>query len=123
MVRTRPVARTFRRGLTWVSDVYVYMHKHWGSGHAPPEKLDALRLLLRPLWEQKQSRSSYTWFAQYCVQFLAVRAYAFASQLTSNFCDWQNCRWGDITRKTTDELASAGLNSDLFTHVFMRVLA
>ena len=24
----RPVARIFRRGVTWMCDVYVYMHKH-----------------------------------------------------------------------------------------------
>ena len=37
-----PVARICRRGVTWVSDVHVYMLKHtrlWGVwGHAPPGK-------------------------------------------------------------------------------------
>ena len=41
-IHIRPVARIFRRGVTWASNVYVCMHKHgrvvtrgiWG--HAPP---------------------------------------------------------------------------------------
>ena len=37
----RPVARTFRTGVTWMSDVYVCMHKHarlGGSGGMLPHE-------------------------------------------------------------------------------------
>ena len=70
-------------GVTWVSDVYVYMHKHarlGGSGGMPPQeiilKLDALRLLLRPFWGRSRAIVA-AWVAEYCIQSLAVHAYAF----------------------------------------------
>ena len=51
----RPVARTFRRGATRMSDVDVCQGV-WG--HAPPgnaQKLDGLRLLLRPFWDRSRA--------------------------------------------------------------------
>ena len=44
-VQYSPIAKTFGRGVTWMSDVYVYMHKHAPTGNLL--KLDTLRLLLR----------------------------------------------------------------------------
>ena len=38
----RPIARIFRRGVTWMYDVYVYMHKHerlGGSGGMLPQEI------------------------------------------------------------------------------------
>ena len=61
-----------------MSDVYVYMHKHarlGGSGGMLPQEILEIRcseIASEATLEQKQSRSSYTWFAQYCIQFLAV---------------------------------------------------
>ena len=76
---TRPVARICRRGVTWMLDVYVHIHKHarlGGSGGMSPQKIFEIRcseIASEATLGQKQSRSSrYTWFAQYCIQFLVV---------------------------------------------------
>ena len=34
--------------------------------HAPPEKLDALGLLLRPFWDKSRAVAA-VWFAEYCI--------------------------------------------------------
>ena len=73
----RPVARTFRRGDTFVSDASVCMHKHARLWHAllgKFQKWDALRLLLRPFWDRSKAVVA-TWLAAYCIQFLAVHVY------------------------------------------------
>ena len=69
MVVNRPIARIFRKGVTWVSDVQVWMHKHARlggcGGMLPPEiyqKLDALRLLLMPFWDRSRDILA-TWHA------------------------------------------------------------
>ena len=36
-----------------------------------PQKLDALRLLLRPFWDRNTAIIA-TWLAEYCTRFLAV---------------------------------------------------
>ena len=39
---SRPIARTYRRGVTWMSDMYVHMHKDarlGGLGACSPRKL------------------------------------------------------------------------------------
>ena len=61
IIFNRPIARVFRREVTWVSDVHVWMYKHARLGGCrgmfPLEiyqKLDALRLLLRPFWDRSR---------------------------------------------------------------------
>ena len=73
----RPVARTFGRGVTFVSDASVCMHKHARLWHAllgKFQKWDALRLLLRPFWDRSKAVVA-TWLTTYCIQFLAVHVY------------------------------------------------
>ena len=58
-IDSRPVASAFRSGVTLVSNVYGYMHKHARLGGSracmlPREILDALRLLLRPRWDRSR---------------------------------------------------------------------
>ena len=86
--------------------MHVCMHKHpsvqhysgiWG--HAPPgnfQKLDSLRLLLRPFWDRSRAILA-TWLVEYCIQFLAVHDMHLLTQLTSDCHDrgLQNSRWGD----------------------------
>ena len=58
----RPVARIFRRGVTWMSVVYVYIHKHAGLGACSPRKLLEVKCSDIASWVirgQKQSRNSY----------------------------------------------------------------
>ena len=76
-----------------MSDVYGCMHKHarlggpcktrgvWG--HAPPGKLDVLRLLLRPFWDRNRAIVA-TWLAEYCMQFW-LSTYAFAKPADLEF--------------------------------------
>ena len=55
--------------------MYAWAWKTRGIwGHAPLGdllKLDALRLLLRPLWDKRRAVAA-AWFAEYCIQILAV---------------------------------------------------
>ena len=75
-----------------MSDVYVYMHKHarlGGSrGMLPQEifrKIRCSEIASEDILGQSQGRSSYTWLAEYCIQFLAAMHNAFVCQLTLNF--------------------------------------
>ena len=56
-------SQDFWRGVTWLSDVYVRMYKQAST----QEK----RLLLRTFWDRSRIVVP-TWFAEYCIQFLAV---------------------------------------------------
>ena len=59
------MGRIFRRGITCVSDVNVYMHNHarlGGLGAWSPRKIFEIRcskIASEAILEQKQSRSSY----------------------------------------------------------------
>ena len=60
----RPVARIFRRAVTCVSDVNVYMHKHarlGGSGGMLPKKnfIRCSEIASEAILGQQQSRCSY----------------------------------------------------------------
>ena len=46
--KIRPVARSFRRGVTWMSNLHKHKRLGGSGGMLPQEMLDALRLLLRP---------------------------------------------------------------------------
>ena len=99
----RPVARIFRSGVTWVSDVHVCMHAQacktrWIWGHAPTGKIRCLKL---PFLDRSRPALA-TWLIGYCIQFwFWLSIYAIAKrQLTSNFhdrkyCGSKNSRWGD----------------------------
>ena len=86
----RPVARIFRRGVTWVSDVYVCMHKHarlGGSGGMLPHENFRMRcseIASEAILGQKQSRSSYMARGVLHQIFGCPRMHLL-SQLTSNF--------------------------------------
>ena len=49
----------------------------WVWGDVPPgnQKLDALRLLLRPFWGRSRAAVA-TWLTEYCIQVLTVYAFA-----------------------------------------------
>ena len=71
----------------------------------PQDKLNDLRLLLRPFWDTSRAVAA-TWLMQSISSNFWLSMYAFAKQLTSKFHKrrylvWQNSRWGDITRRTT----------------------
>ena len=62
MLGARPIARIFRREITWVSDVYVCMHKHvrlGGSGGMLPQEIivDVLHEIasVRPFWDRSRA--------------------------------------------------------------------
>ena len=63
--KCRPIARIIRRGATWVSDVYVCMHKHarlGGLGAYSPRKFLGIRcseIASEAILGQKQNCSSY----------------------------------------------------------------
>ena len=63
--KCRPIARMFGRGVTSISDV----HEHTKIGKI--DKLDALRLLLRPFWDRSRAIVA-TQSAEYCIQFSPV---------------------------------------------------
>ena len=68
-VETRPVARIFRRGVTWMCNLYKHTRFGGSGGMLPQEiflKLDALRLLLRPFWDRNIAIIA-TWLAEYCI--------------------------------------------------------
>ena len=57
-ISTRPIARISRRGVTWMSKVYVCMHNYVrleGLGAWSPGNFDALRVLLRPFWDRSRA--------------------------------------------------------------------
>ena len=60
---SRLTARIFRRGVTWIGDVYVYMHKHerpgGSGGMLPQETLCSEIASAEAILGQKQSPSSY----------------------------------------------------------------
>ena len=61
-----------------MSDMYVYMQDYGGWGCAPPRIFLEIRcseIASEVTLGQKQSHSIviYTWFVQYCIQFLAVQ--------------------------------------------------
>ena len=60
----RPVARIFWSGVTWMSDLYVRMQPRLG--------VRRFEIASEAILGQKQSRSSYTWSAEHCMQFLPV---------------------------------------------------
>ena len=80
-ISLRPVARILRRGVTWMSDVCVYMYKHerlkevsgGGWGHAPPGNFLKLcsEIASEAILGQNQRRSSMA-RGVYCIQFLSV---------------------------------------------------
>ena len=59
---------------------------HMGSGGILPQKLDALRLILRPFWDRSWV-VVLTWLGVYCIQFFGCPC---MHLLTSNF------QWGMI---------------------------
>ena len=88
-----------------------------------PRKFLEMNLLLRTIWDRSRIVVP-TWFAKYCIQFLAVYVSICEEswlRIPKREGTWSS-RWGDITRKTTCELLNAW-NSDLFTHAFMRILS
>ena len=113
----------------WFVCMRAYKHARIeGSGGMLPQEILEIRsseIASEAILGQKQSPSSYVYMARGvfhpifgfpCVHLL--------SQLTSNFHErrywvWQNSRWVDITKR---KLSSAW-TSDLFTHVFTRVLS
>ena len=107
----RPVARIFRRGVTWMSN----LHKHTrlgGSGGMPPRKFLEIRcseIASEVILGQKHSCASYLArrvlhpiFSCPCMHLL--------NQLTSNFPDRRYYKvgrtagtWGNLTKRTTLE--------------------
>ena len=73
--KSRPVARIFRRGVTWMSN----LHKHTrlgGLGACSPWKFLEIRcseIVSEAILRQKHSYN----IAEYCIRFSAVRMYAF----------------------------------------------
>ena len=56
-----------------MSVLYVCMHKHARLGGGNFLKLDALRMLLRAVWDRRTAVVA-TWFVEYCIPILAVHA-------------------------------------------------
>ena len=85
------MARIFRRGLQYMYMYALYKCTKVGIwGHAPPEsfeKLDALRLLLRPFWDRSRAvvaiRGLQNIACSFCLYLIHV--WVLLSQLTSNF--------------------------------------
>ena len=53
---SRLVAKIFRRGITWMCDVYVYMHKHerlGGSGGMLPQEIRFSEIASEAIFGQK----------------------------------------------------------------------
>ena len=93
-----PVTRIFQRGVTWTSD-----YKTRGVwGHAPPgnfQKLDALRLLLRPFWDRSRALVA-TWLAAILHPIFGCPCmHLFISTREGTYLGWQNSRWDDINWK------------------------
>ena len=77
----RPVARTFRRRVTWLSVVYVCMYKHTRSmtrgawGHAPPGKFLEIRcseIASEAILGDRNRAVVATWLMENCIQVLTV---------------------------------------------------
>ena len=66
-IQYRPVTRIFIRGVTWMSEVYVCKRARLGGsgGMLRQEMLDALRLLLRPLWDRSSMYCILFWLSMY----------------------------------------------------------
>ena len=75
---TRTVARIYRRGVTWMSNVYVYMYKAcktrgvWGYA---PQEIRCSEIASEAILGPKQSRSRYV-AREYCIHFW-LSTYAF----------------------------------------------
>ena len=96
MISCKPVGRICRRGLDGcqmcmlacisIQDQGDPCKTRVVWGHAPPgkfQKLDVLRLLLRPFWDRNRAIVA-TWLAEYCIQFW-LSTYAFAKPADFEF--------------------------------------
>ena len=72
----RPVARIFRRGVTWMSDLRKHACKtRGGLGACSPRKFFEIRcseIASEAIFGHRSTAVVAIWLAEYCIQFLAV---------------------------------------------------
>ena len=117
---SRPIARIFRREITWVCDVYVYMHKHerlGGSGGMLPQEIRFSEIASEAIFGQKQSCSSY--MARHfvcCINFvLAQSTYALPMPAEFEFPKVDRAAGGVTSQE--GQLVNSRPPEVLFTHM------
>ena len=109
-VKVRPIARIFRRGVTWMSELQKHARLGGSGGMLPQESLEIIcsEIASEAILGQKQSHISYLAHGVLHPNFGCHACMHLLSQLTSNlhkrrYKVWQNSRWSDIIRRKTLE--------------------